>query len=206
MTYVSAYDSNDKIVEGKLFVTPTGSKVVLHEGGHTDVDSLRFVRFIEDNNQEDAVDKKVTDDVSHLNTDTLKNAKESDIEQAGKEREKELKDAGMKMEDDEYATKFAIQVANKVSEVDQGIDPQAASMENSKALKTFESEEVVSDLPKDYQDVMPYEDSQSRDEIYNNLAKENDGMQEQKVRFTDLFTIPEKQTLDFEKIYQESKK
>lgn len=166
---VSAYDNNDKIVEGKLFVTPTGNKVVLTENGHTNLNELKCVRLLEDEKKE-AVTAKVEDDLSHCDQDKLKNTSDEDLKKAGAEREKELKDAGMEMEDNEYAMQF-VAGAKAKTEIE---DVEAGNISNSKALeKVSESEATIyNNLSDDYQDVMPYQDDKTRNEIYLDMQKE----------------------------------
>lgn len=181
---VSAYDNNDKLVEGKMRVTPMGNKVVLTENGYTNISNLNHVRFIEE--EEDEVDKKVTDDVSHITPEALKDIKEEELKIAGDKREKELKDAGMKIQDQEYSTKFVIQAANKAAEASGGVDQAAADFKNSEALKGM-GESIKPDttdtLHPDYQDVAPYEDSKTRDEIYLSMKQEIDNYGKSTKRF-----------------------
>ena len=131
---VSAYTKDDKIVEGKLEVLPNGQKMVLTESGKVKLDELKYVRFIEE--EENQVDKQVNSDISVLKKGLEKNKPdEKTLEDAGEKREKELKDAGLKGEPDEYKTKFVLQAAAIVNGADSGMDMSKADANGSDAFK-----------------------------------------------------------------------
>ena len=131
---VSAYTKDDKIVEGKLEVLPNGQKMVLTESGKIKLDELKYVRFIEE--EENQVDKQVNSDISVLKKDLeKKKPDEKTLEDAGEKREKELKDAGLKGEPEEYKTKFVLQAAAIVNGVDSGMDMSKADANGSDAFK-----------------------------------------------------------------------
>ena len=173
---VSAYTKDDKIVEGKLEVLPNGQKMVLTESGKIKLDELKYVRFIEE--EENQVDKQVNSDISVLKKDLEKNKPdEKTLEDAGEKREKELKDAGLKGEPDEYKTKFVLQAAAIVNGADSGMDMSKADANGSDAFKGIkESEEVDNgtELHPDYQTAVPYQDSLTRDQIYLKMKQEID--------------------------------
>ena len=133
---VSAYDNNDKIVEGKLVISPIGNKLVLTESGYRNLNSLNHVRFVEDEASDDPVQDKVNSDLANVPSEMLAKKKEDEIKQAGADREKELTDAGMKIEKDEYATKFALAATAKAGEADAGdeFDANAADAKNSEVI------------------------------------------------------------------------
>lgn len=173
---ISAYTKDDKIVEGKLEVLPNGQKMVLTESGKVKLDELKYVRFIED--EENQVDKQVKSDIDVIKDD-LENKKpdEKTLEDAGEKREKELKDAGMKIEEpDEYKTKFVLQAAAVVGGADGGMDTTKADANNSDAFAGLKESEnaTQSDLHPDYQTAVPYQDNLTRDQIYLKMKQEID--------------------------------
>lgn len=145
---VSAYTKDDKIVEGKLEVLPNGQKMVLTESGKIKLDELKYVRFIEE--EENQVDKQVNSDISVLKKGLEKNKPdEKTLEDAAEKREKELKDAGLKGEPDEYKTKFVLQAAAIVNGADSGMDMSKADANGSDAFKGIkESKELPKYLEK----------------------------------------------------------
>lgn len=147
---VSAYDKDDKIVEGKLSFTENGQRIVLTENGNVSLGRLHYIRFIEE--EETEVDKQVKSDIDVIKKDLeAKKPNEDDLAKAGEERAKELADAGMKeKEPDEYKTKFVLQASAVAGAADAGVDVTKADANNSKALKGLtesESNEVENTKP-----------------------------------------------------------
>lgn len=175
---VSAYDKDDKIVEGKLSFTENGQRIVLTENGNVSLGRLHYIRFIEE--EETEVDKQVKSDIDVIKKDLeAKKPNEEDLAKAGEERAKELADAGMKeKEPDEYKTKFVLQASAVAGAADAGVDVTKADANNSKALKGLtESEEiqgdtVVSEVHPDYQIAEPHQDNLTRDQIYLKMKQE----------------------------------
>ena len=186
---VSAYDKNDKIVEGKLVTSPTGNKLVLTESGYVNLKRLNHVRFVEES--DDPVQDKVSSDLANVPAEKLATKKEEEIQQAGKDREKELTDAGMKIEKDEYATKFTIAATAKASEADadSNFDANAADAKNSETIKglseSIDDEVLNNNLHPDYQDVPLYDDDRTRDQIYIDLSNEIDSYGKETKKFDD---------------------
>ncbi len=86
---VSAYDKDDKIVEGKLSFTENGQRIVLTENGNVSLGKLHYIRFIED--EETEVDKQVKSDIDVIKKDLeAKKPNEEDLAKAGEDRAKEL--------------------------------------------------------------------------------------------------------------------
>ena len=146
---VSAYDKDDKLVEGKLSFTENGQRVVLTESGNVSLGKLHYVRFIE---EETEIDKQVKSDIDVIKKDLEeKKPGEDELAKAGEERAKELSDAGMKeKEPDEYKTKFVLQASAVAGAADAGVDVTKTDASNSKALKGLtesESNEVESTKP-----------------------------------------------------------
>lgn len=146
---VSAYDINDKLVEGKLSFTENGQRIVLTENGDVSLGKLHYVRFIE---EETEIDKQVKSDIDVIKKDLEeKQPTEDELEKAGEERAKELSDAGMKeKEPDEYKTKFVLQASAIAGASDAGVDVTKADANNSEALKGLtesESNELENTKP-----------------------------------------------------------
>lgn len=186
---ISAYNDNNKIVEGKAIKTTTGKTFVLYEGKYLDVNKLHYVRFFEDDGDE--VDKQVAADINSIKKNLEdKKPSENDIEKAGENRAKELKNAGMKeKEPDEYKTKFMVQAAAVVTGADSGIDATKAASENSEALKNLtESDEPLENefyLHSDYHDAPLYNSDVSRDEVYQKIKDEIESYKNETNHFDD---------------------
>lgn len=146
---VSAYDINDKLVEGKLSFTENGQRIVLTENGDVSLGKLHYVRFIE---EETEIDKQVKSDIDVIKKDLEeKQPTEDELEKAGEKRAKELSNAGMKeKEPDEYKTKFVLQASAIAGAAKAGVDVTKADANNSDALKGLtesESNELENTKP-----------------------------------------------------------
>src|SRR5574344_264351 len=165
--YVSAYTDNNKIVEGKF----NGGFVTNADGKKYRLTELKYVRITEDDDSATDVQTKVADDINKLDDDKLKNTSDADLEKAGENREKELKDAGMKLDDGEYKNAFvtAAKATGVMDDVNKGNIDNSQALEKLIASKKETRTDDVDDmlltyyyyaqLDIDYHDVPPYDDS-----------------------------------------------
>lgn len=170
---ISAYNNEDKIVEGEVLESKSGKQYVFYESTFIPISSLNHVRFIEED--ENTIDKQVKADIESIKGDLKKKpVKAEDLEKIADERVKELDSAGIKEESpDEYKTKFVLQADAISSGSKNGVDTEAADPEKSEAFKSVrESIGGYKNINVDYHDVLPYEDDKTRDEIYLELNNE----------------------------------
>lgn len=148
MKIVSAYDYNDKLVEGEIYKNKKGELFIINEfGEYLKSDEIKTFRIVEDLDDSEVQDK-VNDDLNQLdieNNKKLKSLSDTDVEKTGEEREKELKASGMAIKDGAYKDKFV----SSVKAAKTAGDMAAGNVSNSEAfknLKESDSEELDDDI------------------------------------------------------------
>lgn len=113
MKCVSAYDFNDRLIEGKIYTNKKGESFIINELGESlstkDIKTYRLYEEIENNEVQDLVKK----DLNDLNLDDnkkLKDLTDTDLEKTADEREKELQNQGVEIKDGEYKNSFIADV------------------------------------------------------------------------------------------------
>src|SRR5574344_25459 len=220
--YVSAYTDNNKIVEGKF----NGGFVTNADGKKYRLTELKYVRITEDDDSATDVQTKVADDINKLDADKLKNTSDADLEKAGENREKELKDAGMKLDDGEYKNAFvtAAKATGVMDDVNKGNIDNSQALEKLMASKketrtdriteTDDDDDMLltdyyySQLDNDYHDVPPYDDSmndtEQEDENDSDTEADMDDYMASDKDFVDKLSDKDFENKQFEDVYKNS--
>lgn len=136
MKIISAYDFNDKLIEGTPYTNKKGDTFIINEYGESlNIKDVKTYRIVEDMDT-DEVQAKVNDDLNQLdieNNDKIKNISDSDLDKAAKDREKELKAGGMNIKDGDYENRFISAV--KATSAADGI--KNGTVSDSEALKNY---------------------------------------------------------------------
>ena len=135
MKCVSAYDFNDRLIEGRIYTNKKGESFIINKFGESlstkNIKTYRIYEELSDEEVQDVVNKELND--LHVeDNDKLKNLSPTDLEKTGDEREKELKANGFEIKDGDYKDKFVVGVkAANASE-----KASAGSISDSEALKS----------------------------------------------------------------------
>ena len=146
MKCVSAYDFNDRLIEGRVYTNKKGESFIINEFGESlstnNIKTYRLYEELEGDEVQDIVDKELSElDVE--NNDKLKDLSSADLEKTADKREKELQSEGMEIKDGDYKNKFITSV--KVADATDGVE--AGTTSDSEALQSVVNEsENIYDL------------------------------------------------------------
>ena len=113
MKCVSAYDFNDRLIEGKIYTNKKGESFIINEFGESlSTKNIKTYRLYEDMETEEVQDlvKKDLNDLNIEDNKKLKDLSDTDLEKTAQKREDELQSQGAEIKDNEYKDNFVADV------------------------------------------------------------------------------------------------
>jgi hypothetical protein len=164
MKCVSAYDFNDRLIEGKIYTNKKGESFIINELGESlstkDIKTYRLYEEIENNEVQDLVKK----DLNDLNIDDnkkLKDLTDTDLEKTADEREKELQNQGVEIKDGEYKNSFIADVnaAKAMDGVENGTTSDSVALAEVMPESENPYDKVSKELDKYIETVTIFDES-----------------------------------------------
>lgn len=164
MKCVSAYDFNDRLIEGKIYTNKKGESFIINELGESlstkDIKTYRLYEEIENNEVQDLVKK----DLNDLNIDDnkkLKDLTDTDLEKTADEREKELQNQGVEIKDGEYKNSFIADVnaAKAMDGVENGTTSDSVALAEVMPESNNPYDKVSKELDKYIETVTIFDES-----------------------------------------------
>lgn len=164
MKCVSAYDFNDRLIEGKIYTNKKGESFIINELGESlstkDIKTYRLYEEIENNEVQDLVKK----DLNDLNLDDnkkLKDLTDTDLEKTADEREKELQNQGVEIKDGEYKNSFIADVnaAKAMDGVENGTTSDSVALAEVMPESENPYDKVSKELDKYIETVTVFDES-----------------------------------------------
>jgi hypothetical protein len=164
MKCVSAYDFNDRLIEGKIYTNKKGESFIINELGESlstkDIKTYRLYEEIENNEVQDLVKK----DLNDLNLDDnkkLKDLTDTDLEKTADEREKELQNQGVEIKDGEYKNSFIADVnaAKAMDGVENGTTSDSVALAEVMPESENPYDKVSKELDKYIETVTIFDES-----------------------------------------------
>ncbi len=172
MKCVSAYDFNDRLIEGKIYTNKKGESFIINKFGESlstkNIKTYRLYEEIEDEEVQDLVKK----DLNDLNIDDnkkLKDLTDTDLEKTAEEREKELQTQGVDIKDDEYKNKFIADVnaAKAMNGVENGTTSDSVALAEVMPESENPYDRVSKELDKYIETVTIFDESK----VFSHLCK-----------------------------------
>jgi len=172
MKCVSAYDFNDRLIEGKVYTNKKGESFIINELGESlstkDIKTYRLYEEIENNEVQDLVKK----DLNDLNIDDnkkLKDLTDTDLEKTADEREKELQNQGVEIKDGEYKNSFIADVnaAKAMDGVENGTISDSVALAEVMPESNNPYDRVSKELDKYIETITIFDESK----VFSHLCK-----------------------------------